>query len=83
MAHEQPDTGFRGFDAVAEALRGEDWPTDKQDLYYMVGDAEVEDGRGGWIAVRDILDRIARDEFATADDALAEIRRAVARARPA
>jgi hypothetical protein len=81
MAHEQPDTGLRGIDAVAEALRGEDFPTDKQDLYYAVGDAEVEDGHGGWIVVRDVLDRVTRDEFASAEDALREIHHAVKRVR--
>ena len=37
----------RGLRAVAEALRSEDFPMDRQGIDYAVGNIEVENGRGG------------------------------------
>jgi hypothetical protein len=67
---------LRGLDAVAEALRSEDMPIDKQGLAYAVGDAEIEDGRGGWLPVRVALDRVSAERFETADAAVDALRAA-------
>jgi hypothetical protein len=61
---------LRGLDAVAEALQAEDMPIDKQGIAYAVGDAEIEDGRGGWVPVRQVLDRVSAERFDSADDAV-------------
>jgi len=71
---------LRGIAAVADALRAEDFPMDKQGLAYSVGDIDVEDGRGGFVPVRVVLDAIAREEFPSADAAVRAIREAARRA---
>jgi hypothetical protein len=76
MANESTDDALVGIEAVADALRAEDFPMDKEGLAYSVGDIDVEDGRGGTIPVRVLLDRIEQDEFGSADIAIAAIRRA-------
>src|SRR5258705_3981332 len=45
-----------GIRTVAEALRGEDFPMDRQALAYAVGDIGVEDSRGALVPVRIVLD---------------------------
>jgi hypothetical protein len=60
--------GAPGMKAVEEALKLEDFPMMKGDIYYSVGDMEVEDGFGGAVPVRDLVDQLRREEFGSADE---------------
>ncbi len=71
---------MRGIDTVAEALGAEDFPMNKQDVAYSVGDIEVEDSRGRSVPVRIVLDAIDQEEFATAEGVIHAIRAALDRA---
>lgn len=68
---------MRGMQTVAEALRGEDYPLDLEEINYSVGDIEVENGRGGWVAVRDLTEQFKREQFNSAEDVMREIRRSI------
>jgi hypothetical protein len=59
---------------MEEALRVESFPMDKQGLYYTVGDLCLSTTRGEPTPVRDLLDEIPNDRFASADEALELIR---------
>ncbi len=74
---------LRGLDLVAQALKQEQFPCDKLALLHSVGDIEIEDCTGSWIAVRDVLERISENEFTTARDALHALCRAADRRRVA
>ncbi len=76
----EDDDELRGIAAVEDALRAEDFPMDKQALAYSVGDIDVEDGRGGFVPVRVVLDAIRQDEFASAEAVVRAIRAAAPRA---
>lgn len=65
---------LRGIDTVVQALSLEDFPCDKQALYYSVGDFEVENGKDGFRPLRDILDNIKKERFVSAEDAISSIR---------
>lgn len=67
---------LKGIEAVAQALRLESFPSDKGALYYSVGDIEVEAKQGGFVPVRDVLDRIGKDNFNSAEEAIDDIRQA-------
>jgi hypothetical protein len=83
MAHKSiGDDELSGIEAVAEALRAEDFPMDKHALAYAVGDIDVEDGHGGSVPVRNVLDAITQDDFASADLAVRAIRSAARRTPP-
>ena len=75
------DDELRGIDAVADALRAEDFPMDKQALAYAVGDIDVEDGHGGSVPVRNVLDVLEQSEFASAELAVRAIRTGARRTR--
>ena len=72
-----------GIDLVAQVLKLEEFPCDKQALYYSVGDIEIDDSGGQRVAVRDVLEQVSEDEFMTARDALHAICRAADRRRGA
>jgi len=81
MADDEQDRLLAGgFDTVAEALAGEDFPMDKQGLAYSVGDVEVVDREAGVaVPVRVLLDSIRQDTFASAEIAVRAIRDALER----
>jgi hypothetical protein len=64
---------LKGIRVVSQALEEEDFPGDKSDLAYSVGDIEVADTEGQYFPVRDILDCIEQDEFKSAEDAVQAI----------
>jgi hypothetical protein len=74
MARQSPADGL---EAVLAALREEDFPMDKQNLYYMVGDLNVTDESGGIVSVREVLDRVDRSSFRSVDDVAAALRSAM------
>ena len=74
------DTPPRGFEALVDALAAEDFPMDKQGLAYSVGDLEIEDGRGGFVPIRIVLEGLDRDVFPSCDAAVRAIRAALPRA---
>ncbi len=67
----------RGFEAVRQALRYESFPAAKSELYYSIGDIEVEDGHGSFTPAREVLDNIGDMSFTTAEDLLAQMRSAL------
>ncbi|MGZ3699806.1 MAG: DUF5789 family protein [Bdellovibrionota bacterium] len=73
------NTASSGLRPVLEALRLEEFPSDKKNLYYSVGDMTITDQRGEPIAVRDVLDQIPKTNFNTVEDAIESIREAVGR----
>ena len=73
---------LRGFRAVAEALRLEDYPIDKVGINYAVGDIDVEDGQGGWTPVRALTDRMKRDRFSTAEEVIRALHEAISGHKP-
>ena len=74
MARQSAETGL---EAVLAALREEDFPMDKQNLYYMVGDLNVTDEAGRIVTVREVLDRVDRPSFRSVDDVAAALRSAM------
>ncbi len=70
---------LQGIETVAQALRLETFPTDKQNLYYSVGDIDIENADGHRVAVRDVLGQVQEERFMTERDALAAICRAAGR----
>lgn len=76
---DQTGVAMQGIDTVAQALRFEDFPTDKQNLYYSIGDIEIENGVGAMVPVRDVLELVPEERFTTARDALQAICRAAQR----
>ena len=72
-----------GLEAVLAALRQEDFPMEKTDIYYAVGDLALTDA-GRIVSVREVLDRVDRSRFQSPDDiahALLATMRAEAAAR--
>jgi hypothetical protein len=74
--------GFRktsegGLEAVLATLREEDFPMDKQNLYYTVGDLNVTDEAGRLVTVREVLDHVDRPSFRSVDDVAAALRAAM------
>jgi hypothetical protein len=63
-----------GLEAVLGALQEESFPMDKPDLYYAIGDLALTDGAGGIVSVREVLDRIAKTRFQSADDVADSLR---------
>lgn len=59
--------------AVVAALEAERFPMSKEELYYSVGDMEVQVAEGQLVPVRDLLDRVDQSRFETADDAVTAI----------
>lgn len=68
---------FVGIELISEALRVEDFPMTREDLDYAVGDVEVEDTQGRFIAVRRVLDAVPQREFSTADEVVESIQKYV------
>jgi hypothetical protein len=66
---------LRGIKAVSAALELEDFPATKQDLYYSVGDIEIEDLNGRYLPVRKVLDQVSQNEFATVEDAIEALKK--------
>jgi hypothetical protein len=55
---------LKGLNVLSDALRLEEFPMDKQELYYSVGDILIGfPGRGASVPTRDLLDEIEGDEF--------------------
>ncbi|HEY8516544.1 MAG TPA: hypothetical protein VIS07_13615 [Candidatus Binatia bacterium] len=71
---------LEGIDDVEEALRGEDFPMDKEGLAYAVGEIEISDSSGRIVPVRSVLDVIDQERFASVEEAVAAICAAVDRA---
>ncbi|MEW6270554.1 MAG: hypothetical protein AB1689_14800 [Thermodesulfobacteriota bacterium] len=72
--------GLEGIDDVEEALRGEDFPMDKQGLAYSVGEIEIRDSTGRTIPVRAVLDVVSQERFASVEEAVSAICAAADRA---
>jgi len=72
MARDDKDEG--GLEVVLSALREEDFPMDKEDLYYAVGDLAVTDGVGRIVAVREVLDRLRKARFQSVEDVAQSLR---------
>jgi hypothetical protein len=68
---------LRGFRAVAEALRLEDYPLDKEGIDYAVGDIEVENGANSWVPVRDLTDRVRREGFNSPEEIIRALHEAL------
>lgn len=62
-----------GIDGVEAALRAEDFPMDKEALAYAVGEIEISDPSGATVPVRNVLDRIAVESFASVEEAVSAI----------
>lgn len=79
MAAQPIDTrALDGLQAVAETLREEDFPIDKEGLCYSVGDLGVADASGHGFPVWLLLDRIDQTRFDTIEDVLRLLRVAFA-----
>jgi hypothetical protein len=65
MEKKSTDHGLR---AVTEALRAEDFPMAKIDINYSVGDMTLDAPDGGRVPVRDLVDRLPRESFGSAED---------------
>ncbi len=72
-ADTEPTGILRGIKTLEEALRLEDFPMTKADIDYSFGDIEVEDGRGGYIPVRQLTERFRRNEFSSPEEVLKAI----------
>lgn len=78
---EEPVRTIRGMRAVVEALRNEDFPMDLEGVNYSVGDIEVEDGKGGYVPVRQLTDMLPQStaghpgvEFRSAEEVIRALR---------
>ena len=71
------EQGEGGLEAVLAALQEEDFPMDKEDLYYAVGDLAVTDAEGRIVSVREVLDRTEKARFQTVDEVAKTLRSAV------
>ena len=79
-AHEDPTQDrpeFIGLDVVLDALMGEDFPMDKETLYYAVGDIEVPGPHGKNQPMRSVLDHMPQLKFETLGQAITAIKRAL------
>jgi hypothetical protein len=64
---------LKGVQAVAEALRSEDFPMDKFSVNYCVGDMKVEDLDGRTILIREVMDQIHENEFRSTEELMRAI----------
>ncbi len=83
-ATEEPTRPMRGFESLAEAVRSEpddEFPMDRSGIDYGFGDIEVEDGKGGYLPVRDLTDTLPRDSYDDAESVLKALREALDRRR--
>ncbi len=71
-----------GLVAVLAALQQEEFPMDKEDVYYAVGDLAVTDAAGRILSVREVLDRVETSRFQSSGD-VAHALEAVIRAEAA
>lgn len=74
---------MRGMKAVAEALRLEDYPMDRETIDYTVGDVEVEDGAGGFVPVRDLTTLMPRQDYRSAEEIMRALHESAERRRRA
>jgi hypothetical protein len=78
---DEPTRSVRGAQALVDAVRSEaleEFPMDHEGIDYAFGDLEVEDGTGGYVAVRDLTDHLKASRYDTADDLLRGLREALA-----
>jgi len=68
-----------GLRAVVEKLRSEEFPMDKQDIDFSVGDMEVEDGLGSTIPVRRVTPFIEAQNFSAAEQVVRSLQGALQR----
>lgn len=73
----------RGIQAVEDSLKQEDFPMDRHAVDYAVGDIEIEDGRGGYLPVRDLTDKFGTRQFESWEEVVRELKLAARRARKA
>ena len=69
----EPVQSPRGIKLLIEAVRAEpsdEFPMDRSAIDYNFGDIELEDGKGGFIPVRDLSDHLKGEEFETGDEVL-------------
>jgi hypothetical protein len=72
-AGEEPVRSLRGTQALVEAVRSEAWeefPMDHEAIDYSFGDIELDDGKGGYVPVRDLTDHLSSDRYGSADELL-------------
>jgi hypothetical protein len=67
---EEAGKPMRGLSLVEDALSAEDFPMSRTDIDYSVGDIEIEDGRGGYIPIRQLTENMRREAFKSPDDVL-------------
>lgn len=77
MAEQESTGSMKGLSVVAEALRAEDFPANKEDLAYAVGDIQIQDSHHHWVPIREVLDLIPEKDFRSAEEAVRAIRAAV------
>lgn len=67
---------LRGLNVVEEALRMEDFPMTTDAVNYAVGDVEIDDGKGHFVPVRDLLDKVDKNSFENADEVVQALKQA-------
>lgn len=73
----QNDTRNARLKAVVETLRGEDFPMDKRDIDYSIGDMDLDGPDGTLVPVRDLTDRLERDSFSSPEEVMRSLQGAL------
>jgi DNA-binding transcriptional ArsR family regulator len=73
MNHTIKSDKTKGLHALAEALRHEDFPIDKEGIHYAVGDFQVQDVNGQSISVRELTERLKEDEYRSVEELMKAI----------
>ncbi|MDD3927712.1 MAG: DUF2795 domain-containing protein [bacterium] len=66
-----------GAAAVTQALSGFDFPASKQDLMNARGDREIEIEKGRSMKLRDLLQRVSKDNFDSMADVVSALRNVI------
>jgi hypothetical protein len=74
-------TETRGIRYAAEVLRVEDFPMGRHEIDYSVGDIEIENGDGEWIAIRELTDALGETQFTSAELVIRALREQLAQKR--
>jgi hypothetical protein len=70
-----PSSPVGGISLVMEALSLERFPMSKTELYYAVGDIDVDDASGDTRPLRNVLDRIDQQTFLSEEEVLIAVNR--------
>jgi hypothetical protein len=77
-ASDEPVRHMQGLKTVKEALRLEDFPMNREEIDYAVGDIDIDDRHGGYIPVYQLTEYFTTAQFESPQeviDALKEARR--------